>query len=87
MPGKCYECKYRGTVSGDAHSCCKHPEVNQDDNPFGALVEMLGGKNKEAEKKLGIEGHPQGIKSGWFMWPANFDPTWLVNCNGFVSKK
>ena len=87
MEAKCYECKYRGTIPGDAHSCCKHPEVKQDDNPFGALVEMLQGKNVEAMAKLGIEGHPQGIKAGWFMWPANFDPTWLVNCNGFVSNE
>jgi len=21
----CYECKHRGTVPGDAHSCCRHP--------------------------------------------------------------
>ena len=23
----CYECRYRGTIPGDAHSCCRHPEV------------------------------------------------------------
>jgi len=22
---KCYACKYRGTLPGDCHSCCKHP--------------------------------------------------------------
>ena len=21
----CYKCRYRGTVPGDAHSCCKYP--------------------------------------------------------------
>ena len=30
-----------------------------------------------------VEGHPHGIRSGWFRWPLNFDPTWLVSCNGF----
>ena len=25
MSGKCYECKYRGDVPGDAHSCCMNP--------------------------------------------------------------
>jgi hypothetical protein len=39
-----------------------------------------------AAKKLNIVGHPTGIKRGWFMWPANFDPTWLQNCNGFEKK-
>jgi hypothetical protein len=33
--------------------------------------------------KAKVEGHPQGIKSGWFIWPLNFDPTWLLSCNGF----
>lgn len=63
----CYKCDYRGMVPGDAHSCCNHPEVKQGD----------------AAKKLNIKGHPQGIRSGWFNWPYNFDPTWLVNCDGF----
>jgi hypothetical protein len=30
-----------------------------------------------------VEGHPQGIRNGWFMWPINFDPTWLISCDGF----
>ncbi|MBC8458076.1 MAG: hypothetical protein H8D67_08795 [Deltaproteobacteria bacterium] len=83
----CYQCKYRGTIPGDAHSRCNHPEVSQDDNEFGALVEMLQGKNKGAMGKLGIKGHPQGIRAGWFSWPANFDPTWLLNCDGFEPKE
>lgn len=28
-------------------------------------------------------GHEHGIKNGWFLWPFNFDPTWLTSCNGF----
>lgn len=38
--------------------------------------------NVEGAKKLGIEGNPHGIASGWFNWPYNFDPTWLDNCDG-----
>jgi hypothetical protein len=30
-----------------------------------------------------VAGNPHGIKSGWFRWPLNFDPTWLVSCDGF----
>jgi len=82
----CYKCKYRGIIPGDTHSRCNHPEVKQDGNEFGALVEMLQGKNIKAAKKLGIKGHPTGIKRGWFMWPANFDPIWLLKCNGFSKK-
>ena len=48
---------------------------------------MMQGKNLEAMIKLEIVGDPIGIRGGWFMWPANFDPTWLQNCNGFDSTK
>jgi len=30
-----------------------------------------------------VSGNPHGIRSGWFMWPLNFDPTWLESCDGF----
>ena len=83
----CYECVYRGTIPGDAHSRCGHPKVHVDDNPFGALVDMFAGKTTEARKELDIKGNPIGIRGGWFMWPANFDPTWLDACNGFKNKK
>ena len=82
----CYECKYRGTfinIAGDAHTICHHPSVKQDSDPFGAMVDMLSGKNTKAAEVLNIKGNPQGIRGGWFMWPANFDPVWLENCDGF----
>jgi len=82
----CYKCKYRGTMPGDAHSRCNHPKVKQDDSMFGALADLLGGKNEEARQELNIKGDPHGIHSGWFMWPANFDPVWLRNCDGFEPK-
>lgn len=83
----CYECRYRGDVPGDAHSRCLHPSVsNADENPFGAMVEMLGGKFKDAAKKLNVSANPHGVRRGWFLWPANFDPVWLLTCDGFTSK-
>lgn len=30
-----------------------------------------------------VEGNAHGIRSGWFRWPLNFDPVWLVSCDGF----
>ena len=33
-----------------------------------------------------VTGDPGGIRRGWFAWPYNFDPTWLVSCNSFVPK-
>ena len=86
MKPNCYKCEYRGIIPGDAHTICHHPSIKQDSNPFGALIDMMSGKNTDAIKKLNIKGNPHGIKSGWFMWPANFDPVWLENCDGFKEK-
>jgi len=36
---------------------------------------------------LNVKGHPHGIKNGWFIWPFNFDPVWLENCDGFTPKE
>jgi len=30
-----------------------------------------------------VVGHHHGINKGWFIWPVNFDPTWLISCDGF----
>jgi len=87
MKPNCYDCMYRGEVPGDAHSRCNHPSVSQDSNPFGAIADMLAGKNIAARNALNIRGNKHGIRSGWFMWPANFDPCWLENCDGFKAKE
>ena len=82
----CYECKYRGSIPGDAHSMCHHPLVKQSSNAFGALVDMMSGGSILARKQLNIHGNSHGIRKGWFYWPANFDPVWLENCDGFLLK-
>ena len=33
--------------------------------------------------KAKVEGNRHGIRSGWFRWPFNFDPVWLISCDGF----
>ena len=35
---------------------------------------------------LKIKGDVIGIESGWFDWPYNFDPVWLIQCNGFKKR-
>jgi len=83
----CYKCKYRGTIPGDAHSCCKHPLVGNNTNPFIMGMDALMGKYDEAAQKLGITANPTGVRKGWFFWPANFDPVWLENCDGYTEKE
>jgi hypothetical protein len=39
--------------------------------------------NHPSPEKMKVEGNPTGIRRGWFMWPYNYDPCWLVACDGF----
>lgn len=78
----CYDCRHRGTIPGDAHSCCRHPEVRKtgiEDGFMGGLAEAFMGKATGARLKLGIQG-------GGPTWPANFNPTFLMACRGFEAK-
>ena len=34
-----------------------------------------------------IEGNSHGIRSGWFIWPIDFDPVWVEQCTGFTEAK
>ena len=73
----CYKCTYRGNVPGDTHSCCNYPGLDSD-----LFTGMFSLKNMEIAKELNIRADRYGIESGWFMWPVNFDPVWLKNCDG-----
>ena len=85
----CYKCKHRGSIPGDAHSCCNHPAAEKDKNPFGEVMAIFASVGRTAPmsipacKELNIRGNKHGIEKGWFNWPYNFDPVWLENCDGF----
>lgn len=89
----CYKCEYRGCVPGSAHSCCNHPLVKQEkEDNFLSMFAIFASVGRcpaiiAGAKKLNIKGHPQGIRNGWFNFPFNFDPTWLLNCDGFKQKE
>jgi hypothetical protein len=85
----CYKCRWRGHVPGSAHSNCCHPYNNSfSTNPELQLYAIFASVGRVdlpamADKRLGIKANPYGIRSGWFHYPFDFDPTWLENCNGF----
>lgn len=85
----CYQCIHRRNLLGNTHSKCVHPTALVIRQAVGELViglaEFFPGKPVLADK-LGITAHQHGIDKGWFAWPANFDPTWLLTCNGFEGK-
>ena len=74
----CYECKYRRELVGDCHSSCGHPAAS----PVAALLFMAGHSEMNI-KQIHIRGNTHGVRSGWFIWPMNFDPVWLEICSGF----
>ena len=82
----CYECKYRRSLPGDAHSRCAHPRIPNDNRLLAIFQEMTSGvelKGVPSEQAIHVTGNPAGIARGWFMRPANFDPVWLESCDGF----
>jgi hypothetical protein len=34
-----------------------------------------------------IKAGDHGIKNGWVMFPFDFDPIWIIECDSFVSKE
>ena len=36
---------------------------------------------------VNVTGDRYGRSQGWFFWPINFDPTWLISCDGFEKKE
>jgi len=94
MKNNCYTCEFRGSVPGDAHSCCRHPDLKGvTDDPISGLIEALSSAHRiksavqAVADKFRIQANYHGIKQGWFYWPWNFDPVWLENCNAYKRKE
>jgi hypothetical protein len=86
----CYDCIYRRPIPGDVHSQCVHPFVKNSKergvSTVVSIVDLLKGESSGVMKELNISGHSYGIRNNWFFWPINFDPAWLVTCNGFEKR-
>ncbi len=57
---------------------CEHHSIIPGDAHIKCLVLVT--------TDLIVEGDARGKANGWFNWPGNFDPTWLLECNGFMAK-
>lgn len=64
----------RGEMKPDCYKCKYRKNI-----PGDAHLRCDNGAAK-------VTGHPHGIKNGWFYWPVNFDPTWLISCDSFSDK-
>lgn len=87
----CYQCVHRRNLPGNTHSRCAHPiagEIIKATPPHIAMVLEMWGGAPMLPQLLGIEARSQhGIDNGWFGWPFNFDPVWLLTCDGFKPKE
>ncbi len=100
MSGACYRCAHRRSLLPDsAHSACHHPAVAplhaQPSMQFAGLAGRRGGDGMIANvqlaaaqiaRQLNVAGHERGVRGNFFIWPVNFDPTWLESCDGFTAK-
>lgn len=86
MKPNCFDCQYRRNIPGDVHSECVHPAITSSDRILAPIFFMSGRQDIGIAKRLNVLGDQHGIKNGWFLWPLNFDPTWLITCDGFKKK-
>lgn len=84
----CYECKYRGTVPGSAHSSCS--VIKSTGNEKVAELELLLATGKfillGGDDKPIVNIDPHGVKHGWGSWPIDFDPVWIRSCGFFTNQ-
>lgn len=92
MEHTCSQCIHRRYVPGSTHSRCVHPVTEgAADHPLIALAATMGKHSgltvlpvATAAAALRITAHEVGVARGWFLWPVDFDPVWLIHCDGFT---
>lgn len=90
----CYACKHRDYAGpGESHSKCGHPSalitvaINSGPTFTGTMRPAAGGAERRpvvifTDGTLTVIGSRHGFVHGWFLWPFNFDPTWVEHCTG-----
>ena len=73
----CYTCAHRRNLVGDAHSSCAALGA------IGLFVSkyFIIGESEFLAGDIHIRGNTHGVRSGWFIWPINYDPVWLEICS------
>jgi hypothetical protein len=80
----CYTCRFRGEVTGSAHSFCRALEniYGEELGEVYGLKYALGG-----ETPRGVALGLHGVANGWAIWPINFDPVWVKECGYYEEQK
>lgn len=80
----CYSCKYRKNVPGDAHIQCGYPLLKSNDRITISMMAIAQPEafNQVVKENFGFTADIGGLRSGYFCFPENFDPTWMFGeCN------
>lgn len=86
MMGACHGCMHHRELPSTTHLACRHPATERaHQNPLAGLITAMGGALPlPSPPGLTVRMHPHGIRNSWASWPWNFDPTWLVECDGYA---
>ena len=91
----CYNCKFRTTVPGSAHSCCTviretAKELGMEDSravSLETLISLGHAEVKSQSDQSAVKLNPHGVKNGWAAWPLDYDPIWVESCEFESAKK
>lgn len=75
MHNKCYSCKHRRNIPGDAHISCNQPLIQEHSQMI--MLSLVMGASAGFQRSLNLSFDSYAIQSGWLMFPENFDPTWI----------
>lgn len=75
---KCNNCTHKRNIAGDCHISCSNPDIAKHSQVL-TVVGLTSPSNldKFCRESLGFSVDEYGIRSGWFMFPLNYDPTWM----------
>jgi hypothetical protein len=91
----CYNCKFKGTVPGSAHSRCNAIRESLSNESESSRLEMLLAGNLvsmtisegDAKGEPIVKLNEHGVKNGWACWPLDFDPIWVDDCKFYKEKE
>lgn len=83
----CHHCRFKRRLLGNVHIACKHPSVTHryEKDLYGMLTPNAG-KGGIYPNELDVWGRHTAMAKGWFAWPFNYGPVWLLRCIGYESK-
>ena len=87
MSRNCRFCRYSRLSRWSAHFRCEHPVTKKVPSGAGLLAAfsptLISYEVRAAGKAIGLQANVNGMRRGFFNWPDDVDPAWLIRCNGF----